>query len=259
VNESGRLVLRELRDRGEFNESVDVAKAAWRFTERALSPAADLIAATHCGGLTAGAFQGKKMLGFVHGFPRTNQGQPCQHSHLLAVRPEAQGRGLSILLKLFQRSWCLERNIRLVTWTYDPFLVKNARLNLVRLRATARAYLRNFYGFMGGIYGELPTDRFEVAWRLDDPLVERAARGEEALHLGETNVPRATSRRIPAAPRVALPFPAGAPRLYRSDPAGALRARRLFGRTATALFERGYEATGIVVRDDGPLYLFDRI
>ena len=36
----------------------------------------DLIAATHAGGLTAGAFEAKRMLGFVHGIPRTNLGRP---------------------------------------------------------------------------------------------------------------------------------------------------------------------------------------
>src|SRR5213075_1864545 len=172
---NGKFVLRELDSPDEFHETVDVGRSAWRFSDLLLSPASDLIAGTHAGGLAAGAFEGGRMLGFVFGLPRTNQGKPCQHSHLLAVRREAQGRGLGVLLKLFQRRWCLEHGIQLVTWTYDPFLVKNARLNIGRLRATARAYLPNFYGDMGGIYGTLPTDRFEVVWRLDDPIVERAA------------------------------------------------------------------------------------
>jgi chorismate synthase len=83
------------------------------------------------------------------------------------VVPEAQGRGLSVRLKLFQRRFCLDHGIRLVTWTYDPLLVKNATLNLNRLRARATRYVRDLYGAMGGIYHGLPTDRFEVRWRLD--------------------------------------------------------------------------------------------
>lgn len=257
---AGSIVIRELADQKEFHETVDVAKSAWRFSERALSPGGDLIAATHAGGLTAGAFEGERMLGFVHGIPRTNRGQPCQHSHLLAVRREAQGRGLSLLLKWFQRSWCLERNIRLVTWTYDPFLVKNARLNIYKLRGTVGAYLPNFYGFMGGIYGNLPTDRFEVSWRLDDPIVDQAARGEVRLAGGgsEGEIPNATIRRIPAGGRIALPFPAGAPEIYRSDPTGSRKARIRFRRLAMALFERGYEVTGIDIAAVEPRYLLDR-
>jgi predicted GNAT superfamily acetyltransferase len=251
--------VRELRKPEEFRETEAISKAAWRFTERSVSPAPDLIAATHSGGLTAGAFLDGRMLGFVHGIPRTNAGQPCQHSHLLAVLPEAQGKGLAVLLKLFQREWCLQRGIRLVTWTYDPFLMKNARLNIGRLRATARKLIPNFYGALGGIYGELPTDRFEVVWRLDDPIVERAARGEATVHsLEDDEVPLARARGVVVAPRVAVPFPAGAPGIFRTDPAGSLAARRAFARLVVPLFEKGYEATALNVRGEGPAYILER-
>ena len=236
-----------------------VSKAAWGFAERDVSPASDLVAVTHSGGLTAGAFEGESMLGFVHGIPRTNALEPCQHSHLLAVRPDAQGRGLSVRLKLFQRTWCLERGIRLVTWTYDPFLVKNAKLNIGKLRGTVRALLRDFYGPMGGIYGGLPTDRFEVRWRLDDPPVERAARGASPAPAAFDDVPVLTaSGTIPSAPRVLLPFLAGAPGVYRTDPARSLAARARFRRLATALFSRGYEAVDVIVRNGEPAYVLER-
>lgn len=251
-----RVVLRELKSPEEFEQTVNVAKAAWRFSERALSPANDLIAATHAGGLTAGAFDGRRMLGFVHGIPRTNRGERCQHSHLLAVHPEAQGRGLGARLKLYQRAWCLERGIRLVTWTYDPFLVKNATLNLVRLRARASALLENFYGPLGGIYGPLPTDRFEVAWRLDDPLVEEAARGRIPPLPDLAGIPVAGTPRLPKdAPRVALPFLAGAPAAYRHDPRGSLRARLRFRGAAKALFAAGYEAMAVTESGGTPFYV----
>ncbi len=256
---SGRLVVRELRSAEEFIETTHVSKAAWGFAERSLSPASDLVAATHAGGLTAAAFEGKKMLGFVHGIPRTNLGEPCQHSHLLAVRPDAQGRGLAVKLKLFQRAWCLERGIRLVTWTYDPFLLKNAKLNIERLRATVRSLLPDFYGHMGGIYAGLPTDRFEVNWRLDDPVVERAARGEGRPPDSTAGVPAVTRPgAIPIAPRVLLPFLADAPRVYRRDPKRSLAARTRFRRLAMALFAVGYEVTGVTIRDGEPAYVLDR-
>lgn len=257
---SPRLVIRELRSPEEFIETTHVSKAAWGFAERAVSPASDIIAATHAGGLTAGAFEGKRMLGFVHGIPRTNRDEPCQHSHLLAVRPDAQGRGLSTKLKLFQRAWCLERGIRLVTWTYDPFLLKNAKLNIGRLRATVRRLLPDFYGHMGGIYAGLPTDRFEVNWRLDDPSVERAAKGEDRPPEDGRDLPAvARPGAIPAATRVLLPFLANAPRVYRTDPGRSLAARMRFRKLATSLFEKGFEVTGVVVREGEPAYVLDEI
>jgi chorismate synthase len=256
---SGRLVVRELRTPEEFIETTHVSKAAWGFAERSVSPASDLVAATHAGGLTAAAFEGRKMLGFVHGIPRTNLAEACLHSHLLAVRPDAQGRGLGAKLKLFQRAWCLERGIRLVTWTYDPFLLKNAKLNIGRLRATVRRLLPDFYGHMGGIYGGLPTDRFEANWRLDDPLVERAARGEGRPPHNTAGVPAVTRPgAIPEAERVLLPFLADAPRVYRIDPERSLAARKRFRRLAMALFAAGYVVTDVAIRDGEPAYVLDR-
>jgi predicted GNAT superfamily acetyltransferase len=253
---TGRVVVRELGSADEFHETLNVSKEAWGFSDRVLSPWTDLIAGTHAGGMTAGAFEKGRLLGFVFGLPRTNLGEPAHHSHLLAVRPEAQGRGLSVKLKLFQREWCLRQGIRVVTWTYDPFLLKNAMLNVRRLRGVVRSFLPNFYGFMGGIYGNLPTDRFEVTWRLDHPAVVAAARGETSLApVDGPDVPLAGRPPLPDADRVALAFPAGAPRLYRTDHAGTLRARRRFAVSARALFEAGFEVDGVAVRPDGPVYL----
>ena len=174
----GRVRFRLLASPAEYAEASLVAKAAWRFPDLMVPPPPDMITATHAGGMTAGAFEGKRLLAFVHAVPRSNLPRPAIHSHLLAVRPEAQGRGLSVLLKLFQREWCLARGIGLVTWTYDPFMVRNARLNLVRLGAVVPAFLPDFYGAIGGIYGDLPSDRFEAHWRLETGRVDRAVRGE---------------------------------------------------------------------------------
>jgi predicted GNAT superfamily acetyltransferase len=144
-----------------------------------------------------------------------------------------------------------------VVWTYDPLLVKNARLNLVRLRARAKNYLRDFYGPLGGIYAELPTDRFEVFWELDAPDVRRAAAGED---LPEPTLDGAEPFVLSRRPgrRVLVGIPAGAPRLYRDDPAGARRARFALRRRAEILMGRGYEATAIVPGSDRAFYLFER-
>ncbi len=210
-------------------------------------PPPDMITATHSGGMTAGAFEGGRLLGFVHAVPRTNLGQPAIHSHLLAVRPDAQRRGLSVLLKLFQREWCLARGIGLVTWTYDPFMLRNARLNLVRLGAVVPVFLPNFYGKVGGIYGELPSDRFEAHWRLESParrdgprageIVRGAGRGGGAAPRRPKRAPRGADPG--PASRVLLPFPAGFPAVFRDDLAAGVAARRRFGRTAAALFAAG--------------------
>lgn len=256
----GRLRVRELRDPAEFLAASYVAKAAWGFPDLMVPPPPDMITATHSGGMTAGAFEGDLLLGFVHAVPRTNLGRRAVHSHLLAVRPDAQRRGLSVLLKFYQREWCLARGIGLVTWTYDPFMARNARLNLVRLAATVPVFLPNFYGEIGGIYGGLPSDRFEAHWRLDSLAVERAARGETSEVTAEEagRLPVVRSGGPPSARRVLLPFPAGFPAVFQGDPAAGLAARRRFGRSAAALFAGGWEAVSVVERDGEPAYVLER-
>ncbi len=255
-----RLRVRELRTPSEYAEASQVAKAAWGLEDLMVPPPPDMITATHSGGMTAGAFEGERLLAFVHAVPRRNLPEPAIHSHLLAVRPDAQRRGLSVRLKLFQREWCLARGISLVTWTYDPFMLRNARLNLVRLGGTVPRFLPNFYGSIGGIYGELPSDRFEVHWRLESAAVDRAVRGETAeLAAGEASrLPVARSGRLPAVGRVLLPFPAGFPQVFRDDLAAGLATRRRFGRAATALFAGGFEAVSVVVTSEGPAYVLER-
>ena len=253
-----RVVLRAVRAPAEFRMAQDVAQRAWSWPDRDLPPITDLIATAHVGGVVAGAFEGREMLGFVTGIPRLGQSEPCLHSHMLAVVPEAQGRGLSVRLKLFQRRFCLDHGIRLVTWTYDPLLVKNAALNLNRLRARATVYVRDFYGPMGGIYAGLPTDRFEVRWRLDAPEAARAARGRAPLPEDVADLPRARPATIPRTRRLAVEIPASAPALYAQDPRRALRARLELRRVAERLFARGYAATAIVPGPTTALYLFER-
>lgn len=253
-----RIVLRTLKGLDDFLAAQRLAQRVWRFADLQTPSTFDLQVVSHVGGLTAGAFAGRELVGFVHGLPRTDLGFPCHHSHLLAVAPEVRGRGLSVRLKLFQRRWCLERGIRRVTWTYDPLLVANARLNLVRLRARARVFLPNVYGELGGLYGRLPTDRFEVLWSLDAPDVRRAARGVAPDPADADELPRAAPGRLPRARRVAVEIPSGAPRLYADDPAAARRARSRLRRVATGLFDRGYEAVSIAAAGKTALYVFER-
>jgi predicted GNAT superfamily acetyltransferase len=252
------LAIRPLRGLADFAAAQRLAQRVWGFEDLQTPSTFDLQVVGHVGGLTAGAFAGTELAGFVHGLPRTDLGFACHHSHLLAVAPEFRGRGLSVRLKLYQRRWCLERGIRRVTWTYDPLLVPNARLNLVRLRARARVFLPNVYGELGGLYGALPTDRFEVLWKLDAPDVVRASRGNAPEPEGVERLPRVSPGGRPRARRVAVEIPSGAPRLFAEDPAAALRARTRLRRVASELFHRGYEAVGIAASGDAALYVFER-
>lgn len=169
--------LRELTTHTELRAAEAVQCAVWGESVPEAS-AALLRASQHAGALVAGAFRDGRLVGFVYSFPSFVGGRAQQHSHLLAVLPEARGGGVGQALKWFQRAWCLERGITRVTWTFDPLRAKNARLNLEHLGATAGAYLPDFYGPLGGpLNGLLPSDRLLAEWPLDAPHVSAFVQG----------------------------------------------------------------------------------
>jgi predicted GNAT superfamily acetyltransferase len=59
-------------------------------------------------------------------------------------------------------------------WTFDPLQRGNANFNTHRLGATAAQYHNNFYGIMQDEINnaDLPSDRIEAVWQLNDPAVE---------------------------------------------------------------------------------------
>jgi predicted GNAT superfamily acetyltransferase len=112
--------------------------------------------------------------------PGYRDGKPYLHSHMLAVLPEYRNVGLGRRLKLAQRDDALARGFDLMEWTFDPLEIKNAHLNIARLGAIARRYMRNIYGpSTSPLQGGLPTDRLVVEWWLRSERVRRAL-GEEA-------------------------------------------------------------------------------
>lgn len=202
------MTLRELGSVAELSACEAVQLRVWG-EPTPEGTVASFRAAVHAGGLVVGAFEEEVLLGFAFAFPSFVAGRVGLHSHLLAVLPEARGRGVGRALKWFQRAWCLERGIRVVTWTFDPLRAKNAKLNLEHLGAHCRHYLPNFYGELGGsLNGALPSDRLLAEWPLEADHVAALAAG----------APRPTALRPPVA--LLTVDGAGEPRLYR-DSGGA--------------------------------------
>jgi predicted GNAT superfamily acetyltransferase len=132
-----------------------------------------------------GAFDRDVMVGFAMSLPGYRDGRPYLHSHMLAVLPQYRNAGLGRRLKLAQREDALARGIDLIEWTFDPLEIKNAYLNIARLGAIARRYLRDFYGpSTSQLQGGLPTDRLVAEWWLDSARV-RSAVGEETAEPSE--------------------------------------------------------------------------
>jgi predicted GNAT superfamily acetyltransferase len=92
-------------------------------------------------------------------------------SHFTCVVPGFAGAGIGFALKPHQRAWAQTHGIDTITWTFDPLVRRNAWFNLVRLGASVRRYVVNYYGALNdAINGMDDTDRFEVAWPVGIPL-----------------------------------------------------------------------------------------
>jgi predicted GNAT superfamily acetyltransferase len=98
------------------------------------------------------------------------------------VLPEYRDRGIGRKLKMAQREEALARGIKRMEWTFDPLVIKNAYLNIVRLGVVVHSYSPNFYGvFSSRLQGGLPTDRLHAEWWMDSPRVQAALRGEPVI------------------------------------------------------------------------------
>lgn len=211
------LVLRDLASLAEMKAAVDFQRSVWGKDDPADN--ADLMMAIqHEGGLVAGAFDGDRMLAFLFAFPTSDP--TAQHSHRLGVHPDAQGQGLGLRMKLYQRDWCLERGITCVRWTFDPARRANAVLNIHRLGATSNTYYRDYYGAMEGINAGMPSDRLLADWDLTRPV-------GGLLTFVDT-----------------VPIPADFARLVLDDPAKALSERLRIRDALEAAFAKGFHIAG---------------
>jgi predicted GNAT superfamily acetyltransferase len=121
------------------------------------------------GNVPWGAFEGEELVGYVLGFLGTDLEDGLHlHSHMLAVLPGRRHGGVGRALKLAQRAQALDVGVRLVRWTFDPLVARNAYFNLVKLGAVADRFHRHYYGDMEDALnrGER-SDRLEARWDLD--------------------------------------------------------------------------------------------
>lgn len=220
------MIIRDLSGMEDFFKAEQLQRDVWGADDTE-DPADLMMVIQHEGGLVAGAFDGERLVGYVFGFPTREP--HVQHSHRLAVHPDARGRSLALRLKRYQRDWCLARGITLVRWTFDPLRHTNAHLNIARLGAEVSTYHADYYGVMKGINAGLPSDRLRADWQLAS---DRAA----ACAAWEPGRPLPVSP--PEAERVAI-VP-DLDRLLSEDYEAALAARMRVRDALTRLFAEGY-------------------
>jgi predicted GNAT superfamily acetyltransferase len=181
-----KLCIQELTTIEQFHQCEELQRQAWHMPDATdIVPLHLLITFRKSGGLVLGAFaEGGTMVGFLVGFLgfKSRDGQELKHcSHMMGVLEGWRGRGVGYRLKLAQRRYALAQGLDLVTWTYDPLESLNAALNIAKLGAVCRTYVRNLYGFMTDVLNAgVPTDRFQVEWRIASEHVAKRLDGERA-------------------------------------------------------------------------------
>jgi predicted GNAT superfamily acetyltransferase len=126
-----------------------------------------LQAMVHSGSYLTGAFTDNKIVGAAFAFPATNGGLHL-HSHMTAVLPEFRDKGVGYALKIDQWNWAKKKNYSYLSWTFDPLVRRNAKLNIVKLGVDISAYFPNFYGAMpDALNAGDESDRLMVSWRTD--------------------------------------------------------------------------------------------
>ena len=126
-----------------------------------------LQAMVHSGSYLSGAFIDNKIVGAAFAFPATNGGLHL-HSHMTAVLPDFRDKGVGYALKIDQWNWAKKNNYSHLSWTFDPLVRRNAKLNIAKLGVDILTYFPNFYGDMpDALNAGDESDRLMVSWRTD--------------------------------------------------------------------------------------------
>jgi predicted GNAT superfamily acetyltransferase len=185
------------------------------------------------GNVPWGAFEGDRSVGFVLGWAGVDDEGLHIHSHMLAAIPDRRHRGVGYALKLAQRAQALDQGVRVIRWTFDPLVARNAWLNIGKLGAIVDRFERDYYGAMtDDLNAGERSDRFMVRWELE----------------------RAPGPRTVRPPVTEIAVPPDLYELRRRDPARAGRWRDEVAEAAERAIVRG--EVGLAFDRERSAYLF---
>ena len=161
------IFVTELATNQGHKESRQLFDLVWcNYTGTEITPNL-LQAMVHSGSYLSGAFIENKIVGAAFAFPATNNGLHL-HSHMTAVLPEFRDKGVGYALKIHQWNWAKKNSYSKLSWTFDPLVRRNAKLNIVKLGVDISAYHPNFYGEMpDALNAGDESDRLMVSWSTD--------------------------------------------------------------------------------------------
>ncbi|MGH7637837.1 MAG: hypothetical protein ACREOK_09295 [Gemmatimonadaceae bacterium] len=253
------VTIRPLSSQSDLHACVQLQYDTWGRDFKDAVPASILHVSQLVGGVAAGAFDAAdRLVGFVFGITGVEDGQIVHWSDMLAVREEARNSGIGRELKDFQRREVAKVGGRVIYWTYDPLVSRNAHLNFNVFGVRVARYVRDMYGGETGsdLHRGIGTDRLVVAWPVADAELE-TRRSEIAAIAGEQTAlespllgdPDAEGRTEPpaAAARARIAAPLDITSIQKNDPAAAARWRTLTREAFERCLAAGFRVQGFTL------------
>jgi predicted GNAT superfamily acetyltransferase len=165
-----RLDIRPLTTQKELRACVALQRKTWGEDFDDVVPRSIMQISQRLGGVAAGAFDARgTLVGFVYGMTGVENGNIVHWSDMLAVVPRARNHGVGRRLKEYQRAQVATAGARVIYWTYDPLVARNAHLNFNVFGVRVAEYVPNMYGeSRSPLHRGIGTDRLVVAWAVDD-------------------------------------------------------------------------------------------
>jgi predicted GNAT superfamily acetyltransferase len=162
----GNLRVTRLINRLQEDAAREIFDRVWSINSGSEITPNLLRAMIHSGAYLSGAFLNEKLVGAAFAFPAINSGIHL-HSHMTAVLDNFRDKGVGHALKIDQWHWAKKNNFTEISWTFDPLVSRNAKLNLIKLGVDISSYHPNFYGEMpDALNAGDESDRLMVSWKV---------------------------------------------------------------------------------------------
>ena len=192
------ITIQRLQDPQAMQAVVTLQQEYWGADADNLVPGHMLLSLASYGGLILGAYDGDTLVGASIGFIGT-KANPDAHeaaadqlvvmSKRAIVSKSHQGQGIGEMLKRKQYEIAAAYGIKLVVWTFDPLLSRNAYFNLHKLGAVGQRFIIDPYDTVTGANAaSMSGDRIVAHWWVGHPHVsDRSKRNYRgALHINQT-------------------------------------------------------------------------
>jgi len=164
-----KFYIREVSETQELNEIVDLQTKIWWFDYKEAVPSHYLKATNKIWWIVLWIFDKKNtIIWFCFTSIGIDNDWPYHYLHMIWVDPSMRWENIWFELLKQHYEISKKRNIKKITWTYDPLEPMNANLYIRKIWWIVDSpYLEDEYGKnIKWLNSEIPSDRFLISWNL---------------------------------------------------------------------------------------------